>query len=155
MRKIRTTVPILPSQLGPSGPYLEQVCEKDSARKPKQKKNFDTQHSAKSLPDLLSGDTVWLPSKKVEGTVIDKAGTPRSYRVATPSGQLRRNRHHLNLLPETPSELDTTPCEEPFPCEKTYSLIGITYYPTCWPKEKYSKWQSGWLWTFFFHFVLK
>ena len=54
--------------------------------KGKQKKNLDRQHFVKSLPDLLPGDTVWLPSKKVEGTVIDKAYTPWSYTVATSSG---------------------------------------------------------------------
>jgi len=54
-----------------SWPYLEQFREKDSALKAKQKKNFDRRHSAKSLPDLLPGDPVWLPSKKVEGKVID------------------------------------------------------------------------------------
>lgn len=78
-KKIRITVPILPSHLEPNWPYLEQFREKDSVLKSKQKKNFERRHSVKSLPDLLPGDPVWLPSKKVEGTVIDKAGTPRSY----------------------------------------------------------------------------
>lgn len=99
-RKIRTMVPILPSQLEPSWPYLEQFRERDSA-----------EDTAESLPDLLPGDTFWLPCKK--------AGTPQSYTIATPSGQLRRNRWHLNLPPESPSNIDTTPCGEPFPCEKT------------------------------------
>ena len=39
---------------------------------------------------------VWLPDKKVEGTVVDKAGLPRSYTVETPKGQLRGK--------QTPSE---------------------------------------------------
>ena len=78
-KKIRTTVPILPSHVESNWPYLEQFREKDSVLKSKQKKNFERRHSVKSLPDLLPGDPVWLPSKKVEGTVIDKAGTPRSY----------------------------------------------------------------------------
>ena len=125
-RKICTTVPILPSQLEPSWPYLEQSREKDSALKAKQMKNFDKRHSAKSLPDLLQGDTVWVPSKKVEGKVTDKAGTPQSYKVATPSGQLRRNRRHLNLLPETPSEMDTVPSGEPCPLCKTDSPVCTT-----------------------------
>ena len=72
-RKIRTTVPILPSHLEPNWPYLEQFREKDSAVKSKQKKNFDKRHSAKGLPDLFPGDHVWLPSKKVERTVIDES----------------------------------------------------------------------------------
>jgi len=74
----------------------------------------------------LPGDAVWLLSKKVEGTAVDKAGTPRSYTVAMPNGQLRRNRRHLNLLPETPSEMESTPCGEPSPCEKTDSPVCTT-----------------------------
>ena len=138
-RKIRTTVPILPSHLEPNWPYLEQFREKDSAVKSKHKKNFDRRHSAKSLPDLFPGDPVWLPSKKVEGTVIDKAGTPRSYTVATPNGQLRRNRRHLNLLPETPSEMESTACGQPSPCERTDSPVCTT--PLVGPK--YPKWQRN------------
>jgi len=34
---------------------------------------------------------------------VDIAGPPRSYTVETPKGQLRRNRRHLNRLPETPN----------------------------------------------------
>ena len=56
-----------------------------------------------TLPDLLPGERVWLPDKKVEGTVVDKAGPPCSYTVETPKGQLRRNRRHLNGLPEAPN----------------------------------------------------
>ena len=74
---------------------------------------------------LLPGEHVWLPDKKVEGTVVDIAGPPRSYTVETPKGQLRRNRCHLNHLPETPnadtstalnsssSDVRTAECPEP------------------------------------------
>ena len=34
--------------------------------------------------------------------MVERAGTPRSYIVETPNGQLRRNRRQLNLLPGTP-----------------------------------------------------
>ena len=78
-RKIHTRIPTSPDNLRPSWSYLE------------------------TLPDLLPGERVWLPDKKVEGTVVDKAGPPCSYTVETPKGQLRRNRRHLNDLPEAPN----------------------------------------------------
>lgn len=62
-RKIRTTVNILPSQLEPSGPCLEQFREKDSALKPKQRKNFDTRHFQTSYQEILSG----YPAKGLRG----------------------------------------------------------------------------------------
>jgi len=100
-RKIRTRIPTSPSNLKPSWPYLEQFREKDASLKERQRRDFDRRHSAEVLPDLLPGECVWLPDKKVEGTVVDIAGPPRSYTVETPKGQLRRNRRHLNRLPET------------------------------------------------------
>lgn len=119
-RKIRTTVPILPTQLEPSWPYLESFREKDSALKAKQKKSFNSRHSAKVLPNLMPGDTVWLPSQEVEGMVVDKAGTPRSYTVATSNSQLRRNRRHLNLLWTHPPKQTAHLVERPLPV-RSYS----------------------------------
>ena len=119
-RKIRTMVPTLLSHLEPSWPYIEQFREKDSVLKSKQRKTFHRLHSVKSLPDPLPGDpvcSVCLPCKKIERTVIDKAGTPQSDTVATPNSQLRRNRCHLNLLPKTPSKMESTPWGEPSPCK--------------------------------------
>ena len=81
-RKICTSIPTPTDNLRPSWPYLE------------------------TLPDLLPGERVRLPDKKVEGTVVDKAGPPCSYTVETPKGQLRRNRRHLNGLPKA-SNTDT------------------------------------------------
>ena len=101
-RKIRTQVPTVPAQLIPSWHYLEQFREKDASLKARQKKNFDKRHFAKNVSDLSPGERVWLPDRRVEGTVLDKVGTPRSYAVETPNGELRRNRRHLNPLPDPP-----------------------------------------------------
>ena len=97
-RKIRTQVPIVPAHLIPSW----QFREKDASPKARQKKNFDKRHFAKNLSDLSPGERVWLPDRRVEGTVLDKVGTPRSYAVETPNGELRRNRRRLNPLPDSP-----------------------------------------------------
>ena len=101
-RKIRTQVPTVPAQLIPSWHYLEQFREKDASLKARQKKSFDKRHFAKNLSDLSPGEHVWLPDQRVEVTVLDKVGTPRSHAVETPNGELRRNRCHLNPLPDPP-----------------------------------------------------
>ena len=44
-----------------------------------------------------------VADKNVEGTLVEKAGPPRSYTAETPKGQLRRNRRHLSGLPEAPN----------------------------------------------------
>ena len=126
-RKICTRVPTLPTLLCPSWPYLEQFREKDASLKTRQKKDFDRRHSAKTLPDLPPGERVWLPDQKAEGTVVERAGTPRSYIVETPNGQLRRNRRQLNLLPGTPEadyKADSTAASPSSPIvEKTDSPV--------------------------------
>ena len=45
---------------------------------------------------------VWITSGDipVHGTVVSTADTPRSYEIETPSGRVRRNRQHLNAVPE-------------------------------------------------------
>ena len=63
-RKIRTTVPTVPSQLQPSWPYLDEFKEKDSALKARQKDNFEKGHCAKELPELDTGNSVWLPERQ-------------------------------------------------------------------------------------------
>ena len=74
------------TMLDPSWSYPEQFGEKDA--KVRKKENFDKRHFAKTLPDIPPGERVWLPDQKVEGTVLDRVGTPRSYTVETPSGEL-------------------------------------------------------------------
>ena len=85
-REIRTRVPTVPAQLNPSWHYLEQLRERDAFLKATQKKNFDKHHLAKNLSDLSLREQVWLPDQRVEGTVLNKAGTPRSYAGETPNG---------------------------------------------------------------------
>lgn len=71
-------------------PYLAllggQLRERDAFLKARQKKNFDKRDLAKNLSDLSPLERVWLPVQRVEGTVLNKAGTPRSYARETPNG---------------------------------------------------------------------
>ena len=58
---MRTRIPTL----------LAKFREKDASLKVRQKRDFDSRHSAKTLPDLLPGERVCLPDQTVEGTVAD------------------------------------------------------------------------------------
>ena len=118
-RKIRTRIPTSPSNLNPCWPYLEQFRENDASLKDRQKRDFDRRLSAKTIPELHPGERFWLPDKKVEGIVVDRAGSPRSYTVETPVGQLRRNRRHLNRLPETPDTNTSAALTSPSPDVQT------------------------------------
>ena len=72
------------------------------------------------------GERVWLPDRRVEGTVLDKVGSPRSYAVETPNGELRRNRRHLNLLPDPPeagNQRDSAVPDQALPSIKINSPI--------------------------------
>ncbi|KAK0142411.1 hypothetical protein N1851_019855 [Merluccius polli] len=67
----------------------------------------------RSLPQLQPGQDVWLTRERKQGTIIQKAVTPRSYLIHTDEGQLRRNRTHLrpvqNTQPQTTPDTDETP----------------------------------------------
>ena len=66
--------------------------------KRKMKKNFDSRHRAQTLPELNTGDTVWLPNEQTEASVLEKIG-PRSYNIATSNGTLQRNRCQIRPMP--------------------------------------------------------
>ena len=87
------------SQLLPSVPDREVVRRREERSKQKMKTNFDKRHGVVTLPSLQSGDKVWIPEFETSGTVIEETH-PRSYRVQTEKGVLRRNRKDLISLPE-------------------------------------------------------
>ena len=94
-RKIRTMVPVLPSNLLPCWPQMSQLHQKDNDIKEKQKHYFDQHHRVKQLPELSQGQTVWIPDRKENGEIVDKHMTPRSYIVKTPTTTVHQNRRHL------------------------------------------------------------
>ena len=51
-----------------------------------------------------AGDPVGVQDAKIGGTLIGKAGTPRSYLFQTPTTCLRRNRRHLVPTPNVTLE---------------------------------------------------
>ena len=63
------------------------------------KQDFDSHHRAKDLPSLDPGE-VYIPDKNTYGYVKEGAGSPRSYVIETPTGDLRRNCRNINLQPQ-------------------------------------------------------
>ena len=98
-RNLRTTVPVHPCKLKPEVIAPERLSKKDSELKQRQKENNDSRHRVHDLPPLTAGDQVYLPQMKTNATVQTEYGE-RSYIVATPNGQVHRNKRHLNLLPK-------------------------------------------------------
>lgn len=109
-RRIRTTLPLTQTSLTPNWNYLPQFKKDNQQFKETQKRNFDKGHQAKSKPEIPSGTEVVLNSEDqpIQGTVLQPAETPRSYVVQTPSGELRRNQSHLNVLPPQSSQEQET-----------------------------------------------
>lgn len=108
-RRLRTTVPILPSCLNPGWTDITTLRARERREKDKQWKWFNNRHRARDLSGLHPGDQVWITDMKENGTVSARADAPRSYLVQTPRGLLRRNRSHLVTLSGTKTEPEEHP----------------------------------------------
>nr|XP_023665577.1 uncharacterized protein K02A2.6-like [Paramormyrops kingsleyae] len=118
-RKIRTTLPTLQKNLRPKWPSKASIREKDEAAKEQQAYYFNRRHGVKDLPVLRPGDSVLL---KLDGEsrwkgpakVLTESTTPRSYNVSHDKvGERRRNRRHIQLLPEGVQEETFTTTTSP------------------------------------------
>ncbi|KAL2089331.1 hypothetical protein ACEWY4_014019 [Coilia grayii] len=78
-RKIRTPVPVMPSQLNPGWTDMDNLRKTELRYKMKQKEDSDRHHRAHNMPPLQDGDHIWVKDILERGTVVSKAGTPRSY----------------------------------------------------------------------------
>ena len=110
-RHLRTTVPVITSQLIPHLPKRTELRGKEERIRNRQKRNFDTRHRAKNLKPLQSGENVWIPDNNSHGIVVEMRN-PRSYVVSTSEGgMLRRNRRHLVPVPlQDNSSSESPPC---------------------------------------------
>ena len=50
---------------------------------------------------------MWITDRRSSGVVVEQTA-PRSYNVMTSSGEFRRNRRHLNALPDIDLDEDST-----------------------------------------------
>ena len=114
-RKIRTDLPQPQQNLLPEWPHLEDYTEKHKKFKADQKRQYDRRHRVQSLPILPEDQPVWVNTegRQVPGTVVRQADTPRSYLLETPSGQVRRNRSHIQCRSESPASPATQPVQPP------------------------------------------
>ena len=122
-RQLRTT--ILESQLHPSVSEYNVVRERETMTKASIKRNFDIRHRANTLDPLSPGQQVWISGRRDSGVVIEQSQSPRSYIVATPTGNVRRNRRHLTRIPDSEnsdSRPEQTPQQEMFPTQSTTQL---------------------------------
>ncbi len=78
--------------------------------KHKQKENFDNRHRTRDAPEIPSDAEVWVNTGQnpVRGRVVTASDLPLSYVVSTPTGEVRRNRSHLTIVPPT----EEAPTEE-------------------------------------------
>ena len=98
-RKLRTTMPSLPSTLQPRVISHKEVRERDAVMKRRQKEDNDRRHGVQPLPELSPGGPVLIKTDgekdwKMPGEVVRKCA-PRSFLLQTPRGHLRRNCRHL------------------------------------------------------------
>jgi len=96
-RRLRTTLPVLPSTLLPRTVNPKTVQSRDTDYKLKAKAYFD--RDAHHLPELCPGDPVLMKGNEDKAWqrpgVVVKQCAPRSYVVKTADGERRRNRRHL------------------------------------------------------------
>ena len=71
-RKLRTNLPLVRKERIPKVPDIKVVRQKDNHAKTRQKKNFNSHHGVYELPELYSGDMVWIKDRQTEGKVIQE-----------------------------------------------------------------------------------
>ena len=110
-RCLRTTLPQVDDQLLPQWKYLEAFRKQNKEFKQRQKSAYDRRHRTSSLPPIADDTKVWVSSGQTPtpGQINSHANTPRSYIVNTPGGQIRRNRQHLNIIPDNANDNQPSP----------------------------------------------
>ena len=85
-RKLRTNLPVLTTQLQPRLPNAAKLRKKERKTRDRMIRNFDKRHVMElGIKPLTLGDTVWIPERKVGGTVERESNT-RSYVIQTEEG---------------------------------------------------------------------
>ena len=98
-RKLRNTIPTFHTVLNPSWPDMDKLREREAGSKETQKLNFNQRHNAITLRSVQPGTPVHIKDMGTTGTIAGAAETPRWYLVKTENGTVRRNRSHVNPIP--------------------------------------------------------
>ena len=132
-RRLRTTLPIVPDQLTPSWPYLNKFQELNEQFKERQKVDYDRRHRTHPLPSIPNDTEVWVTSGTIPspGRVTAHSSAPQSYIVDTPQGEMRRNRLHLNVVPNGQSAVNDSSTTSPVNTNRpvTRSVTGTAVHP--------------------------
>ena len=93
----------------PKWEYISEFRQADKLFKESQKKNFDKRHWVCEQEDIPEGSDVWVNSgtQPERGYVVAADPSPRSYLIATPSGEVRRNHSHIIRIPESTEQTDS------------------------------------------------
>ena len=97
-RKLRMNVTSSREAQKQQFPDRKLLIERKEELRWKQKAPFDQGHRAWDLLPALTGDLVWIPDRREQGTIGDEIA-PQSHDVETPSGTFRRNRRDIIHLP--------------------------------------------------------
>ena len=83
------------------------------------------------LPPIPDDAKVWVSSGEtaIPGQIASHVSTPRSYIVTTPKGQIRRNSHHLNVIPNNAND-DQPPSNSNLITWTPHSFQDGNQYPT-------------------------
>ena len=102
-RRLRSDVPQTRKSLIPDWPCLAKFRKDDEKFKKHQKLNYDQRHLVRTLPDIPDGTNVFVNTegRQTEGVTAPGTPAPRSYTVTTPTGDIRRNRSQLNIVPDS------------------------------------------------------
>ena len=103
-RNLNTKLPALPSVLLPQNPNDDKIRQSDKKSKEKAKGNYDRFHGARELSPLPEGKNVIVRENNQwnkSGVVVSGDPVNRTYLVNTGSGVIRRNRVHLQPMPES------------------------------------------------------
>ena len=128
--RIRTTLPQTSKSLVPQWPHLQDFRERNNHFKDKQKADYNRHHRVHNLPPIPDETDVYVHTNGncTMGKTIMRADTPRSYIVHTPSGDIRRNRSHLNNNPSGP-RTQTAATQDRSPI-MTHSRTGTSITPS-------------------------
>ena len=103
-RRIHTTILITSELHFPILPDEETLRAHKTRLKGRQQLNYNLRHGVTTLVPLPTGSLVFVTDRQESGVIISKPAN-RSYIVATPNGEYRRNRRHINPLPMKDDQL--------------------------------------------------
>ena len=98
-RQLKTDVPQTKDHYIPKWPHIKNLKELHQQYREVQSKHYNRRHRVRTLPSLPEDTAVWVQNGNSQepGSILHPAGTPRSYIVSMPRGEVRKNRMHLRL----------------------------------------------------------